>query len=286
MRFNRFWIIQSQRSMLHSARMGKLNTCRFRDIRIWLSKPMMVDDLFDWGGGFWQHDQSLAPLSMELQKVADAQDSLSLKGLMSEVNGLDHKCKINWMQRLLWSFMFFFLCTHLFYIKALDFLAHNSLPQNSDAMDQRKWDVVKTHFVSFAALSGFSDWIVICDDQTVNLESDLITTPSHVHNPYGLWVDHVHGWLTTYDKFNPCNPACKSSTPTDMIVNGYTMNRRLICLCPVVLDMEQGRTLARYKDQVLVSESIQEYMLVPVVLFHELLYARIIDLARKFLFCT
>ncbi|CAL8577917.1 hypothetical protein XPA_003727 [Xanthoria parietina] len=61
-------------------------------------------------------------------------------------------------------------------------------------------------------------------------------------------------------------------------MNAYTMSQSLIYLCPSTLDKPKGRSLAPFKDAELFGESIDDYMLVPATLFHELLHTHITSL--------
>lgn len=130
---------------------------------------------------------------------------------------------------------------------------------------------------SHAAVTGFfqnlsnavhtQEFTVICGDEMVKLAGDL-------HGPLGLWVDRVHNWHMKYHIYNPCDPARKLNGP-DIMVDAFTISAQLIYLCPRILDHPKGRSLATYRDRVVTGESINDYFIVPAILFHELLHTSI-----------
>ncbi|KAI4204252.1 MAG: hypothetical protein LQ350_001232 [Teloschistes chrysophthalmus] len=127
--------------------------------------------------------------------------------------------------------------------------------------DRSKHDIVREYFATFHNFSPSQDFVVICDDAHVQLQPDYM-------------LDPIHGWLQNFDAFTPCDYTRKpGAQPSGM--NAYTMNQRLIYLCPQTLDKPKGRSLAPYKDQELFGQSIDDYMLAPATLFHELLHTHI-----------
>ena len=134
--------------------------------------------------------------------------------------------------------------------------------------DQRKHKVVVQYFAPLA-LQGFAtDFVVICNDQQVQLEHDVYKNPP---DPFGVWVDHRYSWAVPYDDFMPCDPARKPGAPSKYPYS-YIINTRLIYLCPSILDNTGGRTLAPYKDQDHTGRFIDEFWLLPAVLLQCLIF--------------
>lgn len=158
--------------------------------------------------------------------------------------------------------------------------------------DRSRYSVVANYFADLSYFAPSEDFIVICGDSTVHLmppDSDL---PKDVlpagdpveSDPRGFWADRDHGWKMSCDQFSPCDGM--RGPDNRQGPEAFTIFARLIYLCPVVLDLPKGRTLAPYKNRPLDGEYIDDYTLVPVVLMHELYHTSIIDLPRKFSSCS
>lgn len=140
--------------------------------------------------------------------------------------------------------------------------------------DRSRHDTVRNYFSTFNSFTPNENFVVICDDAHVQLQQDFIGNPP---DPRGVWVDPIHNWLENFDDFVPCDASRKpGAQPSN--TNAYTMQQRLIYLCPQTLDKPKGRSLAPYKDQDLQGQHIDDYMLVPATLFHELLHTHITSL--------
>ena len=134
--------------------------------------------------------------------------------------------------------------------------------------DHSRHRIVAQYFARASNLSSAGDFVVVCDDlQVVREPYDLNTTQS---NPMGVWVDYRYGWVSAFEQFTPCDAARKLNAPVTNLL-GYTMSGRVIYLCPYLFDLPRGRSLAPYKDQELFGQSIDSYIILPVVLFYVLL---------------
>ncbi|MCJ1267652.1 hypothetical protein MMC22_007538 [Lobaria immixta] len=120
--------------------------------------------------------------------------------------------------------------------------------------DPARYHTVSGYLASFTHNFPTSDFVVICDDLMVNLEPDLL-----YHDPRGRWHDPVHAWYYAYDMFRPCDPLRK---PGSRRLKGYIIAYRYIYVCPEVLDLPKGRSLAPYKDRVLAGKWINDYRLI------------------------
>ncbi|KAL8721426.1 MAG: hypothetical protein Q9225_001901 [Loekoesia sp. 1 TL-2023] len=103
--------------------------------------------------------------------------------------------------------------------------------------DRSRHDTVRNYFSTFNSFSPSQDFVVICDDAHVELQPDFIGNPP---DPRGVWVDPTYNWLENFDDFVPCDYTRKAGAqPNNM--NAYTMQQRLIYLCPRTLDKPKGR---------------------------------------------
>lgn len=149
-----------------------------------------------------------------------------------------------------------------------------NLLQELFSSDSTRHDMVKSHFISLAHCSPINDFVILCNDLTVNLEPDRVP-PSSTYpspDPRRIWRDQFHPWWSRFDNFRPCDPARKPGTLTDSpdkCAAAYTIYQCWIYLCPIILDATLGRTLAPYKNLVLNDEWIGDYMITPAVLIHE-----------------
>lgn len=125
------------------------------------------------------------------------------------------------------------------------------------------------YFSTFANLQYSPNYLFICDDLMVNLMTDSVGRSK--------WVNHAHAWYATFENFTPCDPTRKPGAPfTIKRVAAYTLFNRFIYLCLVILDYPNGRVLAPYKDRYLPGQWIDDYALVPLTIFHELLRGNLI----------
>lgn len=145
--------------------------------------------------------------------------------------------------------------------------------------DKTRQHLVRNYFTMFSHLSLLDDFTIICGDPMFKLDK------SYEHlDPRGLWVDNDHGLIVNPDKFIPCDPRRIINTPRTN-VRAYTIRGRYIFLCPLTLNQRNGRSLAPFKDRLLLGKSINDYFLLPVILFHELLHTHILfPNQRKFHF--
>lgn len=146
--------------------------------------------------------------------------------------------------------------------------------------------VPKAHFFnegSIRRLIGFSNYranfYVICGDRDVTLTDWATGLPSDTR---GLWADHQLGWVANYDQFFPCDPARRPENPYQ--VAAFTMENRYIYICPPILESSKGTLLRPYREEHLAGAWIDDYMLLSVYLFHELLQTRVLSEPRKFWF--
>ena len=136
--------------------------------------------------------------------------------------------------------------------------------------DPARYHTVSGYLASFTLNFPTSDFVVICDDLMVNIKPNPSTD---LPDPRGRWVDPVHAWHLPYDEYRPCNPLRKPGSAAGHEIKGACIiELRYIYLCPSILDLPKGRSLAPYKDQVLAGKWIHDYILTPVTLFHELLH--------------
>lgn len=134
--------------------------------------------------------------------------------------------------------------------------------------DPRRHAIVHGYFARFSVIHPDEDFYVMCDDQQV------LWAPRDIYNippdPMGVWRDTVHSWTAQNSHFTPCDSSRKFGV-SEKISLSYSMNRRYIYLCPILFDKPQGLSLAFYKDRDHLGECIDKFMILPVVLFHELL---------------
>ena len=137
--------------------------------------------------------------------------------------------------------------------------------------DPVRYTTVSGYLTLVAFTFPTSDFVVICNDLMVKIEPDPST--NRKPDPRGRWVDPVHGWHLPYDEHDPCDPLRKpgSGAGHDM-TTAYILLNRYIYLCPHILDAAKGRILAPYKNRVLAGQWIDDYFLLPAVLFHEFLH--------------
>lgn len=128
---------------------------------------------------------------------------------------------------------------------------------------------INSTFTAYPVADG--DFGVMCNDLMVTLEDDFI---KDVPDPRGIWVDYDHGWELGFDKFRLCDATRKLGASYRSTIRSFTIKDNWIYLCPVLLDNRHGLTLAPYKDQVLIDEVLDSYLLVAVCLLHELLHIR------------
>ena len=131
----------------------------------------------------------------------------------------------------------------------------------------KRHEVVAGWFGIFSALGPSDDFVIICDDLTVNW--DPVDTYNPQPDPMGVWADHRHHWITGWSEYYPCDDTRKMGSSKSPWA--FTMLGRLIYLCPSILDKPTGRSVARYKDQILAGQWIDNYVCLPVILFHQLL---------------
>lgn len=154
---------------------------------------------------------------------------------------------------------------------------------NSDlGTDLTRRRKVGTYFSAFTHFYRFDDFVVICGDESVELvrDDDALKV-----DPLGVWIDEDHGWQMAYFNYHPCD---LSRSPQDLKDEGdqapnnaFTLDDRLIYVCPDVLDNPKGRILAPYKDRILDGQWIENYDLLPSVLFHELYHTNVVSPTRK-----
>lgn len=137
--------------------------------------------------------------------------------------------------------------------------------------DPSSYHTVGDYFATLSRLSLADDFVVICGDSTVVLEDDL------TGDPRGVWADNIHIWQVPFQYYTPCDAARRPGMDIETVIGGFTVHKRLIYLCPAILDHGKGRTFAPYKDQVLAGQSLDSYLLAPELLFHELLHTRILS---------
>lgn len=83
--------------------------------------------------------------------------------------------------------------------------------------DSARHDMVKSHFISFAHFSPINNFVILCNNLTVNLEPDRVPpSPNYpTPDPRGIWMDQFHPWWSRFDSLRPCDPARKPGTLTD-----------------------------------------------------------------------
>ena len=128
-------------------------------------------------------------------------------------------------------------------------------------------ETVAEYFAAFSTLGANLDFVIICDDLAVYWERDTYH-PSP--DPMGVWVDHRYLWVAGYNNYHPCDSTRKIGAPK--FPWAFTINRRLIYLCPSILDKPQGRSVAPYKDLALPGQWIDALLCLPVILFQKLLH--------------
>ena len=137
--------------------------------------------------------------------------------------------------------------------------------------DPARYRTVSGYLARFSSRFRRRDFVVICDDLMVNIEPDPSTDGRP--DPRGIWNDPIHGLHWTYDAYKPCDPLRKPGATLGFRKAASVVYFRFIYLCPGLLDMPNGRSLAPYKDQLLAGKRIDDYTITPVALFHELLHA-------------
>lgn len=134
-------------------------------------------------------------------------------------------------------------------------------------------------FAAYPGFPRFNDFVIICDDLTVQLVPD---THSTVPNPHGMWTDTARGWISLYnDWFSTCDPTRIPTGNHGVGFFAYSVEN-FIYVCPSILDSPKGRTLAPYRNQLLIGQFLDQYILLPVTLFHELSHTEVINPIRKF----
>lgn len=144
----------------------------------------------------------------------------------------------------------------------------NRLMETLFGMDSSKYDIVTDYIVHLANFQSDDHFVVVCDDLMVHWVADTIPG----RNPQGTWLNVAHNWRIEIDNYVPCDPARESSAPSASLKNAYTVDRRYIYICPSTLDNPRGRSISHYKNQNIIGDWIDHYMLLPGVLFHELLH--------------
>lgn len=147
-------------------------------------------------------------------------------------------------------------------------------------MEPSRYPIVGRHLAALAHFYRTDDFIVLCGDSTVQLVPDEVNS-----DPRGIWVDHVHDWWMPYDQYIPCDLARKPDVHI-FRPNAFLIEEGLLFVCPDIFDSPKGRTLAPYKDQTMVGERIDDYILLPVILFHELYHSHVVSPIRKSSFRT
>ena len=134
--------------------------------------------------------------------------------------------------------------------------------------DPRRHAIVHGYFARLSQIHPDEDFYIMCDDQSVIWQpQDIYYTPP---DPMGVWKDTVYSWTARNSQFTPCDTSRKLGAPGRTAFS-YSMNRRFIYLCPIIFDKPPGISLAFYKDRDNRGEWIDMFMVLPVVLFHELL---------------
>lgn len=122
------------------------------------------------------------------------------------------------------------------------------------------WNV-RLHFEIMAGVKLRRGYVIACDDQMVHLEVDM----SDPLNTRIMYVDRAREWAVPQDLDKGCNSV--NGPP----ILSYSIDNRYIYVCPLVLDNLKGRSLLPYRYQVLAGSWIEDYMLLPAVLFNALL---------------
>lgn len=133
--------------------------------------------------------------------------------------------------------------------------------------DRSRYNIVVEYFLRVSTLAPTEDIVVNCGDQRVKLEEYFGPSPV----PFRVWTDHRYHWFMDVDDFEPCGSARSVADP-DLFTYGYIVHERLIYLCPEILDIPFGRSLASYKDEDHTGAHIEEFISLPVLLFHEILH--------------
>lgn len=89
-------------------------------------------------------------------------------------------------------------------------------------------------------------------------------------------------WSGITMKYMPCDPARKPGVETRGPL-AFTAARRFIHIRPRILDKPKGRILAPYKKEVLIREYIENFSLLPLLLFREPYHTTFVTPDRKFL---
>ena len=146
----------------------------------------------------------------------------------------------------------------------------NSLLATLFGPDHSRHAIVVEYFLKLSTLGPSEDLIVNCDDQRIKLEEDKYFEP---RNPLGIWIDRRYGWGIGFHSFRPCNPEAHNLAPHPRELFAYTVGENIF-LCPSVLDLPIGRSIAPFKDTDNLGKFIEDFLSLPVILFHELLHSR------------
>ena len=139
---------------------------------------------------------------------------------------------------------------------------------------ERQSHILTLYFMTLSKKVVDGDYVIICDDQSVELRPDIFHQPP---NPHGVWADPSHGWAgVNFEEFTKCD---QTRQVRDSRTYAYVMHKRFIYLCPDVLDNPKGRSNWRHKLNNLRGEFIDDYMLLPVVLLHQMLHV-VMDLCK------
>lgn len=142
------------------------------------------------------------------------------------------------------------------------------------------WHTFSNSLVALFHFLDDADFVIICNDLTVNLVPDIYT---QLLDPRGLWRDDVHNWIIHYENYFPCDIA-RQPVVRSFEIGAFTVSQRLIYVCPSILDHPLGRVLAPYRDQILAGKMIEDFFLLPAILFHELFHTGVVTPIRKFSF--
>lgn len=149
----------------------------------------------------------------------------------------------------------------------------NRLLQSLFGDNSSTHDLVLSYFTAFSFNFAAADFKIVCEDLMVNLGPDPTKK-----DPHDIWIDFEHGWYLGYANFQPCDPSRSPRSAVDEfdLIRGYIVEKT-IYVCPLVLDIVYGRSLAPFKDQLLTGKSMDDYLLLPALLLHELLHTSIIN---------
>lgn len=160
-----------------------------------------------------------------------------------------------------------------------DSLETYHLRENLFGLNETKWEIVENYFIHLTYFSPNANFVIVCDEYNVLPPS---SPAGAIPDPRGLWVNRAHNWYEPYDKFVPCDPARSThSAAGGGYPRSYTMFERRIFLCSYLLDMAKGRSIVPYKNQVLINGRLDDYIITPVAIMHELLHTNLTGPARK-----